>query len=327
MMPDPVTGGASDTVTAMPDQSLDQRTWSPAQAASDAEDGKIAGSISVSAPLPMRLIWSESPSDGTAPPPPRFVVELERCFQKVQAGLPVETLTEFRARRHHDKGVKIVFDALPRFDEPLELALFVWMKANPSEVVAPHNLSAGLTYISRFRDKMFFSAPAIPRLEVLAAIDQGALHQFCSIMNACPDLDVDAIYRAVGRQKKVYSTYENTPLAQLLDEFNARRAMGDFEAFLLEAAGTETQKVGRVGFIKHERSSNLRADGCLDDPTFRKLQARLHFEDRPEILYILSQSSAYTSSLARFVPTYIAGYEMQTADLASRLGTILVCGK
>lgn len=329
MMRDPLIGeGAGATMTAAPDRPIAQQILGPTRTASAAEGGPVTGHASVFAPEPVRHVRSEAVTDGAAAPmPPRLVLELEQCFQQVRAGLPAATILEFRARRHHDKAVKAVFDALSRCDETQELAAFVWMKANPSEVISPNDLSTALIYVSRFRDQIFFSPPAMPLLEVLAASDEAALHQFCSIMNTCPDLDIDAVYRAVGRQKKVYHAHEAMPCAQLLNEFNTRRAMGNFRAFLIEHSVAAKQKLGGVGFIRQERGRHLRAESCLDEPTFRKLQARLHFEDRPEIMHILAQSSVYASFLPKFVSAYVTGYEMPAADLATKLGTILLRGK
>jgi hypothetical protein len=283
----------------------------------------------VPASEPLSSVLSGAPSGGPKlPPPPQFVLELEQCFQRVKAGeLQAATMLEFRARRHHDKSVRSVFDPLPHLDEPLELTVFIWMNAHPSENIAPRDLALALIYISQFRHLIFFSAPAIPRLEVLAAHDDEALRQFCTILNSCPDLNVDAVYRAVGRQKKIYSVYEATPLAELIEEFNALKPMGNLEVFPLDDVGPVTQKHGAVGFVRQDRRRQVRVESYIDVPAFRKLQARLHFEDREEILLILSQSSAYSSFLSAFVSIYVAGYEMPTAELANRLGAVLVRGQ
>jgi len=292
-------------------------------------DDPIVARPSMSVPRPVRSVLSDSSSDSpAAPKSPPLVVSLEQCFERVKAGkVDVPTTIEFQARRDHDKSIKSLFDALPRIGKELELAVYIWTKAHPSEAVSTRDVAAALIYISRFRNRMFFSLSAIPRLEVLAESDSEALQQFCAVMNSCPDLDMDAVYRSVGRQNKVYSVREAAPLAQLIDEFNSFKPMGSFEAFLLDIARPATQKVEVVGLIRQERRRQLRAEGCIDAPTFRKLQARLHFEDRAEVLDILSQSSAYSSFLSSFVSTYVASYEMSASELASNLGAMFVRGR
>jgi hypothetical protein len=289
----------------------------------------VVADPSISVPGPVRSVFSDASSGSPAvPATPKLVVSLEQCFDRVKAGkVDIPTTLEFQARRDHDKSIKSLFDALPRVEKELELAVYIWTKAHSSEAVSTREFAAALIYISRFRNRMFFSLLAIPRLEVLADSGCEALQQFCSIMNACPDLDIDAVYRSIGRQNKVYPVREAVPLEQLIDEFNSLKLMGSFEAFLLDIVRPGTQRVETVGLIRQERKRQLRAEGCIDALTFRKLQARLHFEDRVEVLGILSQSSAYSSFLSSFVSTYVAGYEMSTAELASSLGAMFVRGR
>lgn len=265
-------------------------------------------------------------ADRPAPPPtPHLVSELERCFDQVHAAeVPAATLLEFQARRFLDKSVRTLFETLPRLDEKSELVAFIWMKANSFAAISPSQLSAALVYVSHFRKKIFFSEPHIPILQALAANDERALDRFCQIMNACPDLDADSVYRSVGRQMKLYLNHESISLSQLFREFNERGVMGSFEVFSLEEGRVRGPKGGGVGFLRRERARQLRAEGRLDSMTFRKLQARLHFEDRPEILHILAQSSAYAPFVAIFASAYIDGYESETMELAHRLTAILV---
>jgi hypothetical protein len=264
----------------------------------------------------------------TPPPTPSLVLELERCFEQVKAaGVPAAIRVEFHARRNHDKDVRTIFEALPRVDERLEFATFIWMKHNSFTAVATSQIAAAIIYIDRFREKIFFSERAIPRLELLSASDDRALIQFCTVMNSCPDLDSDMVYRAVGRQYKIYLSYETTPLAQLLQEFNERCLMGNFEVFFLDEGRAGGLKGGGVGFLRRQKARELRAEGRLDLMAFRRLQARLHFEDRPEILHILAQSSAYAPILAGFARAYIDGYEDEDTEFARRLSVMVVSRK
>ncbi len=288
--------------------------------------GMMAGDLRRAVPIPVRRVHPETPTDASPhPAPPRFVVELENCIRQVEAGgVDTATVREFQSRRRHDKAVREIFGAIPGFDEKLELAAFVWMKANPSDSILPADIAIALTYLSRYKDKIFFSASAIPCLEILAAGDEAALSEFCAIINSCPDLDLYSVYRDVGRQRKIYVAYEATPIERLLEEFNTQGIMGSFEAFLLDDTDQSKSSKGGVGLIRRERQRQVRAEGRIELAMFRKLQTRLHFEGRPEILELLGRSSTYASSLAGFVSTYIDGYEMETHDLVTRIGAMLV---
>jgi hypothetical protein len=280
-------------------------------------------------PIPARVVQTQATIDNPSLPTlPKFVAELEKCLRQVEAGgVHAATVREFRSRRHHDKAAKDIFDGMPGVDEKHELAAFVWMKANPEGAVVPDDFAIALKYLSRFKDKIFFSAPAIPWLEVLAAGDEAALDEFCAIINSCPDLDIYSVYQAVGRKRKIYVTYEATPIEQLLEEFNVQCVMGSFEAFFLEGTGPAKNNKGGVGFIRPERHRQLRAEGWIDVTMFRRLQARLHFESRPEILEVFARPSSYASIFAGFVSAYVDGYEMETHDLMIRLGAVLVRGR